>query len=111
MATPNPKRKVNHKVIFAPTVGTEFTVYDGTGSDTNLVRYLNFSFTPNAKIAIIPNQPIYITEVDGELLEYPMRLDSNLGILDKKTSFTFSFIKVYTVVANTSIRLFSWGNN
>ena len=111
MATPDAKLKLNHKVIFAPTVGTEFTVYDKNGSDTNLIRYMNFSFTPNAKIAIISDQPIYITECDGEVLEYPMRLDANLGYQDKKTSFTFSFIKLYTVVANTSIRLFLWGNN
>lgn len=109
MADPDSKNKLNQKVIFEPNVGTEFIIYNGNGSDTSTLRYLNFTYAPNAKIAIIPNQPVYITQVDVDVLEYPLRLDSNQGYIDKKTSFTFSFIKVYTVVANTTIRVIPWG--
>ena len=109
MATPDNKDKVNEKKFYITDAGTEITVYKGVGSDTATTRFLNMSSEP-FQLIILPTADIAITEWDGLVLDNPMKLAANKGLTIRKMYPTFSFFKIYTFVANTSIRNIVWGS-
>src|SRR3990167_9997020 len=101
MATPDIRYKLNEKVIFEPTVGTTYTIYQGNGSDTSTTRYLNFPVNGIQKIGILSDNEILITEFDSEILDYPIKIyKDNTKFIDKKLFSSFSSFKLYTLVAN-----------
>ena len=110
MATPDIRGKLNEKVIFEPTVGTTYTIYQGNGSDTSTVRYLNFSTNGVQKIALLADNEILVTEFDSEVLDYPIKIYKDATkYIDKKLFSSFSQFKLYTLVANTRIRIIGVG--
>ena len=106
MATPDIKYKINEKVIFEPTVGTTYTIYQGNGSDTATTRYLNLQTNATNKLAILADNEILITDFDNEGLDYPIKIyKDNTKYIDKRTVSSFSSFKIYPLVANTRIRI------
>src|SRR3990167_9406481 len=106
MANPDVRYKLNEKVIFEPTEGTTYIIYQGNGSDTSSTRYLNFTTNGIQKIAILSDNEILMTEFDGEVLDYPIKIykDATKFIVAKFVS-SFSSLKLYTLFANTRIRI------
>ena len=110
MATPDIKLKLNEKVIFAPTVGTTYTIYQGNGSDTATDRYINLQTNNLNKLAILADNEILITEFDGQVLDYPLKIYKDATkFIDRRTVTSFSKFKIYTLVANTRIRIIGVG--
>lgn len=110
MASPTIRYKINEKDIFEPTVGTTYTIYQGNGSDTATVRYLNMSTNSTNKIAILPDAEILILSFDNEVLDYPIKIyKDNTKYIDKRTVSSFSSFQLYTLVANTRIRIIGVG--
>lgn len=110
MATPTIRNKINEKDIFEPSVGITYTIYQGNGSDTATVRYLNMATNSTNKLAILVDNEILITDFDNEVLDYPIKVyKDNTKYIDKRTVSSFSSFKLYTLVANTRIRVIGVG--
>ena len=107
VAEPITKEIYNQKIIVAPSAGTQLTIHRTTGVDTASDIYLNFDISAR-KIVFAPLVAFVITEYNGKVLDYPIKVHALKKWTDTR-NLQIHDMKIHTLGDTNYIRVFLGG--
>ena len=105
MASPDTKRQINNTAAYFSNAGDSLTFYTGVGSSNGVSRYLNAGTVGPVKLQVLPFSDVLLTEVDGRVLDWPLKLHAAKGMTLRKIFVAFSSFKIYALSSATTVEI------
>ena len=89
--------------------GEEKTIHLGRGTDTVTDRYLDLSPDRTMKFRLLPSTAILITQTDGKVLKYPIKVHSVKQFNNKKMFANIRSFKIFGLGTSSIVDVIGGG--